>query len=208
MTESVESVISELSNAANKMSESVSSLVRVTSSTVGEMNAGAAKLGEASRDFANAGNKVSEVLGQTVTVSTKLAETSGALSTGGSAIQELLRDYQNHRTTVSSLVAELRATVDAAKKEATLTADILNRIENSAQRLSTAQLQADEYLDGVSRVLGDAHSSFATEVKRTLDKANNQFHEKLASATGLLHSSVEELGVTLGAMGNLTPKKG
>lgn len=208
MTESVESVVAELSQATNQMAESVASLTRVTSTTVGEMNAGATKLGQASRDFADAGARVSDVMNQTASVSTKLAETSGALSTGGNAIQELLRDYQLHRGTVENLVAELRATVEAAKKEAALTGDILSRIENSAQRLSTAQRQADEYLEGVSRVLGEAHSSFASSVTRTLDKANNQFHEKLTAATGMLHSSVEELGVTLGSVGNLAPKKG
>ena len=64
---------------------------------------------------------------------------------------------------------------------------------------------ADDYLEGVSRVLGEAHTSFANEVKRTLDKANIEFHTRLAQAVGLLSSEIDELGLTLASMGAMTP---
>ena len=89
-----------------------------------------------------------------------------------------------------------------------MTADILNRIEGSANLLATAQTQADEYLNGISRVLGDAHASFAEEVKRTLDKANLEFHTKLTAAVGLLSSSLVELELTLASTGTLTSARG
>lgn len=207
MSESVEAVIKELGAATSQMAQSVSSLSQVTASTVDKMNAGADQLGTASRNFATAGERVSGVMEQAANVSTKLVEVSGSLATGGAAIQELLRDYRNQRDAISQLVVELRATVEVARKEATLTSDILGRIEGSANRLGAAQKQADEYLEGVSRVLGEAHTSFATEVKRTLDKANNEFHTKLTSAVGLLSSAVGELELTLASMGSLAPVK-
>ena len=124
-----------------------------------------------------------------------------------SALQELLRDYKMQRDAVGQLVSELRATVELARKEASLTGDVLARIESSATRLGTAQKQADEYLAAVSRVLGEAHTTFATEVKRTLEKANTEFHNKLSGAVGLLSSGVQELEVTLAAMGNMKPAR-
>jgi len=205
MSESVESVVRELGAATTQMAQSVTALTQATTSSVDRMNAGAEVLGTASRNFAAAGERVSGVMGQAASVSAKLAETSGSLTSGAGAIQELLRDYRAHRDAISQLVTELRATVDAARKEATLTGDILNRIETSASRLGTAQKQADEYLAGVSRVLGEAHTSFATEVKRTLDKANTEFHTKLTSAVGLLSAAVGELELTLASMGTLAP---
>jgi ABC-type transporter Mla subunit MlaD len=162
-------------------------------------------LGTASQNFAAAGERVSGVMGQAASVTEKLAQASGSLTSGAGAIQVLLKDYRVHRDSITSLVTEPRATVDAARKEATLTGDILNRIETSANHLGAAQKQADEYLAGVSRVLGEAHSSFATEVKRTLDKANTEFHTKLTSAVGLLSSAVGELELTLASMGTLAP---
>ena len=207
MSESVESVMKELSAATAQMVQSVDTLAQATTSSVVKMNAGAELLGTASRNFATAGERVSNVMGQAANVASKLSETSGSLSIGAAAVQEVLKDYRQQRDAVTQLVAELRGTVEAARKEASLTNDVLARIESSASRLGAAQKQADDYLAGVSKVLGEAHMSFATEVKRTLDKANSEFHTKLTQAVGMLSSSVSELELTLAAMGNLAPVK-
>ena len=207
MSESVEAAIREMSAASTQMAQNVAVLTQTTSSSVDKMNAGAEQLGTASRNFAAAGERVSSVMAQAANVTAKLSETSGALTTGASALQELLRDYKTQRDAVGQLVSELRATVELARKEASLTGDVLARIESSATRLGTAQKQADEYLAGVSRVLGEAHTTFATEVKRTLEKANTEFHNKLSGAVGLLSSGVQELEVTLAAMGNMKPAR-
>lgn len=207
MSESVETVVKELGAATTQMAQSVATLGQTTTASVDKMNAGAELLNTASRNFADAGERVSNVMGQAANVSAKLTETAGSLTSGSTAIQELLKDYRLQRDAVAQLVTELRGTVEAARREATLTADVLARIEGSATRLGTAQKLADEYLDGVSKVLGEAHNSFATEVKRTLDKANTEFHSKLTQAVGLLHAAVGELEITLASMGNLTPAR-
>lgn len=205
MSDSVETVIKELGTATAQMAQSVDTLAQTTSTSVAKMNAGAELLGTASRDFASAGERVSNVMGQAANVSAKLTEVSGGLSTGAAAVQEVLRDYRLQRDAVAQLVTELRSTVELARKEASLTSDVLSRIEGAAAKLGIAQQQADEYLAGVSKVLGEAHVTFATEVKRTLDKANSEFHTKLTQAVGMLSSSVGELELTLAAMGNLAP---
>jgi len=207
MSESVEAVIKELGAATTLMAQSVTTLTQATTSSIDKMNAGAELLGAASRNFASAGERVSNVMGLAASVSSKLSETSGGLTSGAAALQEVLKDYRLQREAVSQLVAELRATVEVARREASLTGDVLARIESSTTRLGAAQKQADEYLDGVSKVLGEAHTSFATEVKRTLDKANTEFHTKLTQAVGMLSSAVGELELTLASMGNLAPVK-
>lgn len=207
MSESVEAAIKEMSTASAQMAKNVAVLTQTTSSSVDKMNAGAEQLGTASRNFAAAGERVTSVMGQAADVTAKLSETSGALTSGSVALQELLRDYKTQRDAVGQLVSELRATVELARKEASLTGDVLARIESSATRLGAAQKQADDYLAGVSRVLGEAHTTFASEVKRTLEKANTEFHNKLSGAVGLLSSGVQELEVTLAAMGNMKPAR-
>lgn len=205
MSESVDAVIKELGSATSQMAQSVALLTQTTSSSMDKMNAGAEMLSMASRNFASAGERVSQVMGQAESVSSKLSETSGSLTSGSAALQDVLRDYRLQRDAVSQLLNEVRATVEVARREAALTGDVLARIEGSATRLSAAQKQADEYLAGVSKVLGDAHTSFATEVKRTLDKANTEFHTKLTQAVGMLSSAVGELELTLASMGNFVP---
>ncbi|WP_150738270.1 anti-phage ZorAB system protein ZorA [Pandoraea anapnoica] len=207
MSKSMDSVVEELSAATTQMAQSVSALTQSTNSSIDRMSAGAEALGTASRNFAAAGERVADVMGQATDVSTKLATTAGSLTSGAGAIQELLSDYRSHRDSVGQLIAELRATVEAARREASLTGDVLHRIETSTSHLGAAQKQADEYLSGVSQVLAEAHGAFASEVKRTLEKANAEFHTKLTSAVGLLSSAVGELEVTLASMGTMVPAR-
>lgn len=207
MSESIDNVVMNLNDATSQMAQNIAMLSQTTSSSVDKLHAGADKLGRASQDFATAGDRVSDVITKTAAVSAQFSETSGALTVGGSAMQELIKDYRTQKTLIETMVTELRLTVEAARREASLTGDILQRIEGATQKLGTAQKQADEYLDGVSKVLGEAHTSFATEVKRTLDKANSEFHTKLSSAVGLLNSSIGELEITLASMGTISPAK-
>jgi hypothetical protein len=122
-------------------------------------------------------------------------------------MQELLKDYRTQRDAVGTLVSELRGIVELARKEASLTKEVLATISGSAEKLGVAQKKADEYLTGVSRVLGDAHTAFASEVKRTLNTANTEFHTKLTSAVGMLSSAVQELEVSLAGLGTAAPTR-
>jgi len=204
MSESVEVAIKEMSVASTHMAQNVAALTQATSTSIGKMETSAELLATASKDFALAGERVIGVMEHAADVSAKLSETSGSLNAGASAMQELLHDYRAQREAVESMLTELRTMVEGARKEAALTADILNRIEGSANLLAMAQKDVDEYLDGISRVLGDAHTSFATEVKRTLDKANLEFHTKLSDAVGMLSGTLVELELTLASMDSLT----
>jgi ABC-type transporter Mla subunit MlaD len=207
MSESVSGAVKEMSAATAQMAQSVAALTSTTTSSIDKMNAGAEQLSLASRNFASAGDRVSNVLGQAANVTTKLVETSAALSAGGTAIQDLLKDYRSQRDAVGTLVTELKAIVQLASKEASLTKDVLARIEASSERLGVAQKKADEYLTGVSRVLGEAHTTFASEVKRTLNTANTEFHTKLTSAVGMLSSAVQELEVSLAGLSTAAPTR-
>ncbi len=198
MTGSVEAAVKEISAASQTMAQSVSTLTAATASTVDKMSAGANRLDTAATNFAAAGDRVTSAMGQAATVSGKLTELSGALTTSSGALQEALRDYKSQRDAVSALLGDVRATVELAKKEASLTGDVLQRIETSTTKLSQAQKAADEYLDGVSQVLADSSDAFRESVVSTLAKVNHDFHTKLSSAVGLLSTAVQELEVTLG----------
>jgi hypothetical protein len=195
--------VTEMSGASAQMARSVDALAHTTTNALARMNDGATQLNAASQRFASAGDRVSGVMEQAAAVSTQLVAASGTMVESGDAMRSGLDDYRAHREAVGQLVTELRATVELARKEATLTADVLGRIEQSSARLGEAQRHADLYLNSVSKVLGDAHQAFATAVKKTLELANTEFHTKLSTAVGLLSSTVVELEATLG---NATPQ--
>jgi hypothetical protein len=199
MTTSVEAAIREIAAASQTMSQSVATLSSTTASTVERMNIGVAKLDSAAINFAAAGELVNGVMNQAAQVSGKLIEVSGALTSSSGALQEALRDYKLQREAVGTLIAEVRATVEIAKREASLSGDVLQRIEASTGKLVEAQKAADQYLDGVSDVLSESSDAFRQSVVSTLSDVNRDFHSKLSSAVGLLSGAVQELEVSLGS---------
>lgn len=201
MSSSVDAAIKEIGAASAQMAQNVATMTQVNTTAINKMNAGAEQLNVASGNFATAGQKVSNVLTQTAEVAANLADAASAVRTGAVSINELLRDYRAQRDAVGELLAEVRVTVEGARKEASLTADILARIQGAAERLGVAQKQADEYLDGVSRVLGDAHNAFAAEIKKTLDTSNHAFHGKLSTAVSMLSAAISEFELTLTTAG-------
>lgn len=205
MTDSVETAIKEISAASQVMAQSVSTLSATTVSTVEKMSAGANRLDTAATNFAAAGDRVTNAMGQAATVSAKLTELSGSLTASSGSLQEALRDYKSQRDAVGTLLGDIRATIELARKEASLTGDVLQRIETSTDKLGQAQKAADEYLDGVSQVLAESSEVFRNSVVSTLQKVNHDFHTKLSSAVGLLSTAVQELEVTLG--GSLAPRR-
>jgi hypothetical protein len=189
--------IQEMGALSAQMTDSISKLSQTTQSSVAKLESGSERLLTAARDFAAAGDKVNGVMHQVGNTASKMVQASEKLQSAGSMVQELLDDYQAQRSATEAVLGELRATVEAARREASLTSGILHGIETSAQRLGAAQKDADEYLEGVSEVLGAAHQAFSDAVHQTLDKANQSFHDKLTQAVGLLSASITELEITL-----------
>jgi hypothetical protein len=199
MTGTVEVAIREITAASTSMAQSVAALSSATTSSIDKLNIGAERLNTAAVGFATAGDRVTAAMGQAATVSNKLTEVSGSLTASASAVEDALRDYRAQREAVVKLLAEVRATIEMARKEAGLTADVLQRLDSSASKLGTAQKAVDSYLDGVSDILAESNAAFRDSVVTTLSQVNYDFHSKLSSAVGLLSSAVSELEVTLGS---------
>lgn len=194
---SVAEVVKQMAASTDQMRQSVASLERTTTSSIDKLNSGARTLEQGATAFAQAGDKVTGALGRAATVADKMAEVSGALSSSSAALQGVLSDYRANREATGSMLTELRAVVESAKKEASLTQQALDRIQTAATKLAQAHQETEDYLEGVSDVLADAHEKFADGLSRTLDRANSDFHTKLSSAVQLLSSTIEELDVTL-----------
>jgi DNA-binding GntR family transcriptional regulator len=95
------------------------------------------------------------------------------------------------------MVDGLRQVVETASREASLTADVLSRIEAATQKLAAAQAEADGFLDEVTEVIGASHEKFAEGMRGTVVEANRQFHHELSQATGLLKETIQELEFAL-----------
>lgn len=200
MTGGVEQAVKEMAAASRAMSESVLALTSSTSSSIDKLNVGADRINVAATNFASAGDRVNRTVELAASVGSQLTELTGSLTASAGSVQEGLRDYRAQRESLGTLLADVKATIEHAKREASVSADVLQRIEQSATKLADAQRAAEDYMEGVTKVLGDSTDAFRDAVVSTLGKVNHDFHEKLSGAVGLLSTAVQELEVTLGSL--------
>ncbi|MFA6311776.1 MAG: anti-phage ZorAB system protein ZorA [Sterolibacterium sp.] len=187
-----------LSLATNQSLErAVTHLSGATQETIAGMQAGASLLAAAARDFADAGNGVAGALASSKAVIEEIGAASAALSTTATAARQMFGEHLQAAESFARMVQDLRDTVNLAKRDAAMSASLVDRLEAAASRLGVAQTRADEYLQGVTRVLDQAHQAFADNIERTLRESNRQFQHELSQAVGLLSGAIQDLGNTV-----------
>jgi hypothetical protein len=104
---------------------------------------------------------------------------------------------------MSDLVGGMKLILEQARKEASMSDDVLKRIEVATGKLIAAQHEADGYLTKVTEVIKTSHSEFTSGMTRSLNDlnagiirvvgdANSSFHHDLTTAVGLLKGGISE----------------
>jgi hypothetical protein len=200
MTDSVKSAVEEIAKASVTMSDSVATLSRTTTSAIDRMNGGAELIANASQEFSEAGKSVSGVLNQSTSLVDRITSSSRSIENSTNALEESLRDYKLQRSSISEMLTEIRNTVELAKKEAGLTADVLSKLDKATSQLGQAELAAEAYLANVSKVLAESHESFTREMNNSVNTSNREFHNNLKTAVDLLATTIGDLEASLGSV--------
>ena len=200
MTDSVKSAVEEIAKASVSISDSVSSLTRTTTSAIDRMNTGAELIAVASQEFSDAGTKVGNVLSQSTSLVDRIMSSSRSIETSSNALEESLRDYKLQRSSITEMLSEIKNTVELAKKEAGLTADVLAKLERATSQLGQAELAAEAYLANVSKILAESHESFTREMNNSVNSSNREFHNNLKTAVDLLATTIGDLEASLGSV--------
>lgn len=190
----VEQLLAQSMETNKSLQSSVAALAGATDRSIASLNSGAETLYVAANDFAKAGAGVSETM-RSATVATesiKVASTQLAMATENAKV--IFADYARARDTFATMVAELRQTLESAKKDAALTSELIGKIQAAAHELAAAQQQSEDYLRGVTEVLVGAHESFRDNIDKTLGEGNRKFQSELSSAVNLLSGAIKNLG--------------
>ena len=183
-----------LTRTVDALGKVVQELGRVTarmeSTGQGMVQSAAGQLQTAGQGVGRAADSFAQASGQLVGAAASLTAAAMEAST-------VMREQAQTRDAFAAMLSEMRTLLEQSRREAALTDQLIGRIEGAASALGRAELQARDYLDGVSRVLGEAHGSFADNVERTLRQGNAQFHKEVATAVDYLKGAIEELGDTL-----------
>ncbi|MDY0012954.1 MAG: anti-phage ZorAB system protein ZorA [Rhodocyclaceae bacterium] len=197
LSQQTEALLAQSVETNRALQETISWLSSATTEAISGMNQGAETLYVAASDFAKAGQGVSETMRASASAVETIRESSGTLSSATNAAREILADYARTKDTFALIVTEMKSIVENARKEASMTSEIVKTLNEATAQLSAAERQSEEYLRAVSEVLGKAHESFADNVTRTLREGNRQFQKELGDAVGLLSGAIKDLGDTL-----------
>jgi hypothetical protein len=194
VSEQVEKLITQSIEVNRSLQSSVQGLSSATTDSISKMNSGAEMLYVASSDFAKAGQGVTEVVKLTAPTTEKIHGAAQALLSASNTNQQVTAEYARTRDSFSLIVSELRTTIETAKREASLTTELVTSLRAASDQLTAAERQAESYLTGVSEVLGRAHQTFAENIERTLRAGNAEFHKQLSDAVNLLSGGIQDLG--------------
>jgi chromosome segregation ATPase len=198
MREAIDAMESRLATINERSTALVEQMGSATDA-IDKMTSGAALLHAAVGEFTKATQDIAAVMSGTATTSEALTRSAESITGAVHELDGVVSDYRASRDVLERMLTELRATVENAKTEASLTTDILTRIDGSATKLAQAQGQAETYLEKIGEVLAEAHQEFSDNMRKTLGDANQQFYDQLTRATQLLRVGIQELEVSLGA---------
>jgi len=189
----VRTICDQSAASAQAMQKAVAAMERITTDSISRMNLSADRLYGASEKFAQAGNATAGVLDRAQALIKQMNDASGALTGSATVLNAAINDYKATRDSLANMIAALNGSVESAKREASLTSDIISRIERSAVVLREAEVEAEKYLKGVTGVLAKAHAEFSIQITSTLEKVNGEFHAHLQRATGALAGAIGDL---------------
>lgn len=179
------------------MRDSIGKLQTTTNANVEKMGSGAELLHGASIRLTENLNSVKQTTDGLGANAKQLADASSALANSLNAIQQVLLDQKSVRDALGMMVSELKTTIENAKKDAGLSSALVENLEKASSQLQKAQLDAGNYLSGVSDVLAEVHAVFATQLKATLNEGNRTFQTEIAQATSHLKGAIQDLGDVL-----------
>ncbi|WP_306603229.1 hypothetical protein [Azonexus sp.] len=164
-------------------------------------NAGQSAFNSAAGQLQNAGQdvqRVGQTFSQTFAHANKdMAQAASAMAQAAQSISLSMVEQSRLQQQVASMAADLRSTVELARRDAGLTSELVSRLEQATRNLAAAEGKAGDYLQSVNQVLGDAHAAFAENIEQTLVRGNNQFQRSVVTAVEALEGAIEELSDAL-----------
>lgn len=194
------SLVSSVAETNGTTQATVERLNWATGDSIARLYESADMLDGAALGLGGSLNNMRAVIGGLADSSERIAAASSHMIEAAQMVGLVMEDYRNNRDRFAEIVDSMQGVIANARKEASLTSEIVASLDAATSKLSVAQRSAESYLAGVSAVLEDAHTAFADNLGRTLRVANADFHVELSEAVNRLKGAIQELGDTLDAV--------
>jgi ABC-type transporter Mla subunit MlaD len=197
ITNQLRTLAGEMRQAGEVTRDSATNLAYITKESTELFNAGSHALQVSFKDFSKASGMVSTSMQAIEKASAEIQGASSNLAQATSGVKDMMDEHARTSDIFARIVSELRSTIENARHEASMTTQIVARIQMATEQLGIAQNKAEEYLHGLTDVLAQAHAEFAGNIELTLRKSNTQFHEELSRAVSLVSGAIQDFGDVL-----------
>lgn len=189
----VETLLGTVSEQVTKTQKNIDVLSDVSLRAIDGMNNGAMTMGTAAQKFETAGSSVTLVLERSANIAESLGSAAQTLQTASSAVQRGFEQYDSTRKTVDTQVVALMGLIEAAKKEAGVSQELVASIKASAEAMRRSEEEARTHLDQVNQALVKAFSDFGSSLVGQVKSTIAETDRHLAQGTGHLNGVVQEL---------------
>lgn len=192
MVEGVKQAVVEIQSA-------VAMMHNTTGEAMAALGGSADTLHLASREFARAAEGVTAVMDKSALVADQLVSAADTVSAATGGLSDLFDDYRASRDSMLEQMHALQLLAEQVRRDASMSGEVLAKIESATASLVGAQQDAGDYLSRISDVIGVAHQSFSEGMTRAVGEANRDFHQALSDSVKLLREGIHELESTLDA---------
>jgi ABC-type transporter Mla subunit MlaD len=203
LSDQVVQLLSRSAETNRALQDAVGGLANSTNTAIAGLNSGAETLMVAASDFAKAGGKVAETMRASATAVETLRAASNQIAASMETARGIFEGYARTSDTFGNMVTTLKTVIDNASREASVTSELIAQIKSATAALVEAQRETEDYLNGVSATLIEAHNSFAENVERSLREGNRQFQTELTQAVQLLSGAIKLFGDTVDTIPSL-----
>lgn len=189
----VETLLGTVSEQVAKTQRNIDVLSDVSLRAIDGMNSGALTMGTAAQRFETAGSSVTTVLERSTNIAETLGSAAQALQSASTSVQRGFEQYDSTRKTVDTQVAALMGLIEAAKREAGVSQELVASIKISADAMRRSEEEARAHLDQVNQALVKSFSDFGTSLVSQVKSTIAETDRHLAQGTGHLNGVVQEL---------------
>lgn len=200
LTMQVETLLGSVTEQVSKTQQNIDALGQVSLRAIDGMNQGAMSMGTAAQKFETAGTAVTTVFDRSTSVAEKLTATASSLQAAATAVQRGFEQYDSTRNTVDAQVASLMGLIEAARKEAGVSQELVASMKASAEAMKRAEGEAREHLEKVNDALVKAFTDFGNSLVSQVKASIAETDRHLAQGTGHLNGVVQELATAVQRM--------
>lgn len=202
----VKSLLTALQQGQEANRQTIKLLGEQTDRSVAGLERGADKVNVAMDAFTTAGKTITDISSTSAHLAGQIQGSATELGAASKLINASLGDYRQQVEAMAKSIALIEGLVANAQIEGGMRSQVLADMKAVSERMRVLNLEANEFLERVTGVIGKSFDSFGTGIEKSLSRSLASFDAELERAIKALGGGVQELADNLETFGDIVEK--